>query len=191
LRRCSRSAASRVARSLVAWLASGTLFAACAGSSPGGTASDAGSDAAAAPLNLLAVDRFVVLEPSSDPNADHRPMGCALGTPRVEDETLELETDDCLLHWVGVPLTDAVKAGERLRLVRTHSALAARVPADAHLRIDLEGDVILERTIPIPSADAIDVDTVTPTRDHAAGSLLRVHLHNHGANNWRLVALRR
>jgi hypothetical protein len=90
-----------------------------------------------------------------------------------------------------VPLTGAVRAGEALRLVRTHSALAARTPGEAHVRIDLDGDVLLDRAVPIPSPDAIDLDTVTPTRDHAAGALLRVHLHNHGANNWRVVSLRR
>ena len=88
-------------------------------------------------------------------------------------------------------LTGAVRAGERLRLVRTHSALVSRTPGDAHVRVDLDGDVLLDRTVPIPSSDAIDVDPVTPARDHAAGALLRVHLHNHGANNWRVVALER
>ena len=168
--------------------------AACAGGTTSATTApsvDAAPDATIASGNLIAPERYVQLEAATDPLAAHRSAGCALGSPRIEDGTLEFETDDCLLFWVGVPLTGAVRAGERLRLVRTHSALVSRTPGDAHVRVDLDGDVLLDRTVPIPSSDAIDVDSVSPARDHAAGALLRVHLHNHGANNWRVVALER
>lgn len=92
---------------------------------------------------------------------------------------------------MGVPLVAPVRAGEPLRLVTTHGSLVARVPALAHLRIDLEDEVLVDRTVPIPSTDSIDLENVTPTQPHAAGSLVRVHLHNHGQNTWRLVSLGR
>lgn len=141
--------------------------------------------------NLLAVERFASPEPTLDPEALHRENGCVLGAPRVEDGTLELETGDCVFHWVGVPLVDSVAPGESLTLVTTHSALAARTPGEAHLRIDLDDETLLDRRIPIPSADALDIVPVTTTSAHGAGARLRVHLHNHGANNWRVVSLTR
>ncbi len=191
----SRSAARACASFVLA--ASFALAPACAASTARErvTGVDAGPiadlDAALAVGGLIAPERYTLLDPAADPLAAHREPGCALGEPRVEDGTLELETNDCVLFWVGVPLRAPVRAGEPLRLVRTHSALVARTPGDAHLRVDLDGDVLLDRAVPIPSPDAIDLDTVTPARDHAAGALLRVHLHNHGANNWRVVALER
>jgi hypothetical protein len=157
-----------------------------AGSAP--TDGDAGAQAG---RNLLAVEAFVSPEPGVDRDADERGAGCALGAPRVEDGTLEFETNDCVFFWAGVPLVSPVNAGERLTLVTTHGTLAARSPAEAHLRIDLDDEVIIDRTVPIPSPDAIVVDTITPARAHAAGSRLRVHLHNHGANSWRVVSLAR
>jgi hypothetical protein len=149
-------------------------------------------DSGAAPRgNLLAIDRFVSPEPTQDPEAVHRESGCATGTPRVEDGTLELETGDCVFHWTGIPLLDALAAGEAITLVTTHSALAARTPGEAHLRIDLDDETLVDRRIPIPSADAIDIATVTIKEPHGTGARLRVHLHNHGANNWRVVSLTR
>lgn len=159
---------------------------ACA-SAPVSHAADAGAYLG----NLLDVTRFASLDPASDPQADHRPAVCALGAARIEDATLEFDTNDCVLFWVGVPLVAPVRAGEPLRLVTTHGSLVARVPALAHLRIDLEDEVLVDRTVPIPSTDSIDLENVTPTQPHAAGSLVRVHLHNHGQNTWRLVSLGR
>jgi len=148
-------------------------------------------DASRPALNWLDIPNHRLLDAATDPDSAHRAAGCALGTPRVEDETLEFTTNDCVLFWVGVPLLSSVAAGESLRLVTTHSALVARAPAEAHLRVDLEDEVLVNRMVPIPSTDAIDIETVTPKRAHAAGTLLRVHLHNHGENGWRLVSLGR
>ncbi len=141
--------------------------------------------------NLLDIDRYESPDPAPDRDAAHREAGCAIGVPRIEDGTLEFETNDCLVFWAGIPLRGPVNAGEALTLVTTHSPLAARAPAEAHLRVDLEGETLVDRLIPIPSPDAIVIDTVTPTRAHTTGARLRVHLHNHGANNWRVVSLAR
>ena len=160
--------------------------------SEAGTALPANADGGLpATGNLLAIDRFVSPEPTLDRDAAHREVGCTDGVPRVEDATLELETNDCVIHWAGIPLTSGVRAGEALTLVTTHSALAARTPAEAHLRIDLDDETLVDRRIPIPSADAIDIEAVTPREDHGPEARLRVHLHNHGANNWRVVSLAR
>ncbi len=160
-----------------------------------------GSDRIASPIsadaavpmngNLLAIDRFTSPEPSVDREASHRAEACAFGGPRIEDDTLELETDDCLLFWTGIPLLGATRAGEALTLVTTHGALAARAPAEAHIRVDLDGETLVDRRLPIPSPDAVDIETVTPSRDHGTGARLTVHLHNHGANSWRVVSLTR
>ncbi len=156
-----------------------------------GVASPSAGDAGPVTGNLLAIARFESPESATDPDAAHRESGCPLGVPRVEDGTLELETSACIAFWVGIPLLAGVRAGEALTLVTTHSALAARAPGEAHLRIDLDDEVLSDRLVPIPSSDAIDVTSVTPARAHGAGSRLRVHLHNHGANSWRVVSLAR
>ena len=180
--------ASRALRTAIAF---GAVAVFACTSSTGGDATPPSADASRPAGNWLDIPNHRILDAATDPDSAHRAVGCALGTPRVEDETLEFTTNDCVLFWVGVPLRSSVNAGEPLRLVTTHSALVARAPAEAHLRIDLEDEVLVNRTVPIPSSDAIDIATVTPTRDHAAGALLRVHLHNHGENGWRVVSLGR
>ena len=141
------------------------------------------------PRNLLSFAGHIALPFDVDPEASHRPVGCARGLPRVEDETLELATNDCVFFWVGIPIVADVRAGETLELVTTHGSLFARDPASAHLRIDLDEDPLIDRAVAIPSADAIDIVRVTSALPHKAGAMLRVHLHNHGQNNWRVISL--
>jgi hypothetical protein len=70
-----------------------------------------------------------------------------------------------------------------------HGDLSSEEPARAHVALSLDGAIIWEEDIDIPSGAAIfDTRFVAPS-DAPAGSKVEYHLHNHGFNTWTLLQL--
>ena len=70
-----------------------------------------------------------------------------------------------------------------------HGDLAFEEPAEAHVAISIDGEIIWENTVQIPAEAAIFDTRVTVPFDAPAGSKVEYHLHNHGFNSWTLLQL--
>jgi hypothetical protein len=128
----------------------------------------------------------------ADPLASHRPPQVVCSYERgyaVEDLDLELDTGACNYVALSQPVGYRLLAGDELRLVWWHYPLSATLPATAHAALLLDGEVLWQRDVPIPSpADLYDV-TVPLVRALPPGASVGLHLHNHGANQWRVQPL--
>jgi len=171
----------------------------CAPSVPeSGKTSTGLTDSAEADLpgteDLTLPEDWAALPEASDPFPDHRPesVDCDEAGWHEEDGVLEVETNLCNYASL-VQLSQAdVLPGDGIELLVYHSALSSvDEPAEAHFAVLLDGTVLWEETIPIPSASEIYTPDLQATAAVVQGTPIVVHLHNHGGNAWKLGHLRR
>jgi len=108
---------------------------------------------------------------------------------QIEAGGVEVDTGACDYLSLSQPLKEPIEAGTPLRLTLWWQNLIATSPSDGHIAVVLDGHLLWEERVTIPGpADARDLELVAP-KSAAAGSLITLHLHNHGANTWRFQGL--
>jgi hypothetical protein len=142
------------------------------------------------PIALIDHSDWIETPATDDPLADHRPPNVQCGGGwLVEGARLEVDTGLCNYLSLSAPLLAPIEAGDRLQIRLWWSQLAAIEPAEAHVALTLEDDMLWDLRVPIPGdADAVDVSFDAP-RSYSAGSDVHFHLHNHGSNNWSFAGL--
>lgn len=146
----------------------------------------------AEPVPLVSAGAWA-LDAAADPFSEHRPddAECPPGSFREEFGVFEVQTGYCAYLSVAQPLMAPVAEGETVRLLVWHADLGAVEPGDGHLAVAIDGEVVFEASVAIPSlAQLFEIEWTAP-RDLAAGSPVAVHLHNHGYNTWTIAALER
>ena len=126
-----------------------------------------------------------------DPLATHQPSEIAGdgGAPRVEFDSLEVDTSRCNYALLEHEALLAIAPGTPVELNLLHYDLFAEQPAEAHLAL-LFGDALQwETTIPIPSSGKGIAAKFIATRGLQVGDPIRLHLHNHGFNTWLLISI--
>lgn len=166
------------------------LGAACDAGADGRAPADAQGDARPA-ASLVDLAAFVAQPPQADPFGDLPDAPCADSAWGLEDGLFEIATDGCGALSVVQPSLVAVRAGDRVHVVAWHLGLYAPEPAEAHVGLALGEAVLWEARVPVPSAEAFFDETVTVGADAPEGTPLTLHLHNHGANSWRLLTVER
>ena len=123
-----------------------------------------------------------------DPFPSHQPETIVcdpLGTHEA-DGAFEVDTSYCNYALLTQELATDLPAGATLEVLLSHGPLVWTEPAEGHIALALDGIVVWERTISIPSDAWIYQDSVLLKQGAAAGSTWALHCHNHGANSWRL-----
>ena len=131
---------------------------------------------------------------AEDPMAEHRPevVACPDSSFLPEGMGLEIDSGACNYLAVSSPSLRAVRPGDTLRTIVSHFSLdfpgsESGELREAHFAVQL-GDLLLtERAVDIPSGQAEYVDRVVAEKPLPAGTPLHVHLHNHGANSWKVA----
>lgn len=140
--------------------------------------------------DLVALDGFGLVDAAADPFAD-RPSDdtCTLGFG-LEDGLFEVDAELCLYGAFSAPSLADVRAGDLIEAVIVHDALFSEEPgAESHLGVAIGDEVGWETTIPIPADAGFLRPTWTATADAPAGTPIHFHIHNHGVNTYRLVAI--
>lgn len=143
------------------------------------------------PVSLVTPEAWDLAAAADDPFADHRPeyVQCELGFD-VETGVFEVDTALCLYGAFTQPTLAPIHAGDELELVLLHDPLYAEEgEATAHVAVALGSEIVWETELPIPSEAGQLRPTWTAARDVQIGSPVHLHVHNHGTNNYRLVAL--
>jgi hypothetical protein len=156
----------------------------------GASTGDADGDGRELPVDLVWPELWV-----ADPGADfvpaHAPgvVECDAG---FGDEIglFEVDTGLCNYGVFSQPLADQVYAGERVEFVFTHDDLTAPTPAVGHIAIAIDGETVWEIEVAIPKPYDIVQGEWIADRGIAAGTVVTLHLHNHGYNNWRVVSFK-
>lgn len=134
------------------------------------------------------------LEPvpaSDDPLAEHRPpwAECPVAAWGPEGGGFEIQTGVCAYGAFAQPLGVDLSRGDALRVSIWHDLLDAPEPATGHVAVLLGREVVWEAEVAIPAASAALEATIELEEDVDADERLGIHLHNHGFNSWRVVAV--
>lgn len=159
------------------------------GSSGMGESSDGGEPGS--PMPLVSSTAWDLATAADDPFADHRPelVQCEFGWD-VETGVFEVDTEQCTYAAFVQPSLAPIHEGDALELVLLHDALYSEEgEAVAHVAVAFGSEVAWELELPIPSEAGQARPTWTAPADVEIGTPVHFHLHNHGTNNYRLVAL--
>lgn len=116
-------------------------------------------------------------------------IACGPGGVVVEGRSLEIRTAACDPADVGLVLPAALPAGTVLELTMSHAALVAD-GGEAHIAAVVGDEVAWEHRATLPAPASFIAREATLARDHAAGELVVVHVHNHGSNVYAIHGLR-
>ena len=144
-------------------------------------------------VDLVLFDQWGILDSDQDPFPDHRMAhhNCDPSGVLPEDNVLEINTNDCDYAVVGQPLRAPIQSGDMVELLMYHSALSAiDEPAEAHFSVMIGDQTFWDITIDIPWQSEVYLVPIEIDFDGEAGTMVRVHLHNHGGNSWRVAYLK-
>ena len=138
--------------------------------------------------DIINIEDWKLGDPTQDPFASHQPaeIDCGIGAFRVESEQLEIDTDLCNYAFIEFASLQNIRKGAPAELLMLHTGLWAPEPAEAHIALLVKDQVFWEATLPIPaSAEFFFYEGQFPVSIQADEPIY-VHVHNHGANDWRL-----
>ncbi|MCB9751203.1 MAG: hypothetical protein H6713_14595 [Myxococcales bacterium] len=161
------------------------------GCDPESSEPDAELELRAAWRPLVTADGWEELRADADPLPEHRPaeVVCSRLGWYAETDGLEVDTSACNYLAVEHASLEALRPGDVVRVELWWQSLISLEPAEGHLAVWLDGQLLWEERVAIPGyADARDV-RVPITRFVPAGAPVIFHLHNHGTNTWRLRGL--
>ncbi|MEM9190330.1 MAG: hypothetical protein AAGF12_14190 [Myxococcota bacterium] len=152
---------------------------------------DTAADLEAEPIAVLDPLALLPMEAERDPLAHHRPavVDCPRAAWGPEGGGFEIQTGACNYAAFDQPLPVRVEAGDAFEILIWHDLLDAAEPATAHLGVWIGSQELWGTAVDIPAPSGtfevvVPVDT-TPPPD----ARLSLHLHNHGFNSWRFVAI--
>ena len=135
--------------------------------------------------------RFGDLE--TDPLISHQPenIDCAPSSFGIESEQLEIETDLCNYVFLEFDLLQDLPKGTPADFLLLHTGLWAPEVATAHAALLINGTIFWEQETEIPSSSQFFFFEGDIPIDAQQGDPVQLHIHNHGANDWRLGYFRR
>ncbi|TNE87700.1 MAG: hypothetical protein EP330_17655 [Deltaproteobacteria bacterium] len=147
---------------------------------------------ASEPVPLIAGVSWTAAPATADPMPEHD-EGAACGAGGFGEELggVEVDTEICPYAVLQHALLDSFEPGDTLRINWYHSDLVWAEQTEGHLLLTLDGEVLYERTVPIPADAAAYLEEFEPELGAAEGDPLVLHLHNHGFNTWNMFSLER
>ena len=138
-------------------------------------------------LEWIDISNFsLVLEADIFPSHQPESIECPPNGFRIEVEQLEIQTDICNYAVVEWTTQRFVKSGTTFEALVLHTGLWALEDSSAHFALSIDGDLFWEEFPPIPSnTEFFFYETIWP-KDVFPGTKVHLHLHNHGANDWKL-----
>lgn len=140
------------------------------------------------PRLLVDAQAWQILDDDQDP-VGPAPVPCGAAGVSVESGVIEVQTDTCPWVTLGQPSLSALQAGESISLLAWHGTLAAPEPASGHMSLWIGEEEIWRIEPEIPSEGVIYEEQLTAPSSAPEDTLVRLHVHNHGANAWRLGRL--
>ena len=117
---------------------------------------------------------------------------CKPGGFLVEGDALEVNTLICNYLTARQPSRVDIRAGDTVNIVAWHLVLVDDVgtsSSSAHIAVRVADETVWQRTVAIPSREAVYESDWIPDRDIPAGTDIYFHIHNHGFNSWKLGRL--
>ena len=143
------------------------------------------------PIPLLDPFALTPVDADADPLVQHRPaeVDCPSATWGPEGGGFEIQTGACNYGAFDQPLSTPIEAGDALNIIVWHDTLDFAEPATAHVAVWMGRTVLWEAEVAIPAPSNSFEVTVPIEETPAPDARLGLHLHNHGFNSWRFVAV--
>ena len=137
---------------------------------------------------LAGPDDWSPVDAADDPFGD-RPAedDCPVHGAKAEDGRFEVETDVCRYGTFAHPVPVELRPGDLIEATVWHLELWAPERSEGHAALMLGDRLLWERRVPIPGQEAIYPISVVADFSAPVGAPLYFHVHNHGANSWRLL----
>ena len=143
------------------------------------------------PIPLLDPFALTPVDADADPLIQHRPseVDCPSATWGPEGGGFEIQTGACNYGAFDQTLSTPITAGDALNIVAWHDTLDFPEPATAHVALWIGRTVLWEAELAIPAPSG-SFEVSVPIEDAPAPhARMGLHLHNHGFNSWRFVAV--
>lgn len=143
---------------------------------------------------------WVELEFADDPFADQRPADATCdpagyGPDEFGGEpSFEIDTGLCGYLSISQAALQELPSGTPVELRLWHFELSAESEAEAYVALMLDGQLVVERSVPIgtasdPTPSELIVEEFELPVDVPLGAPVILHLHNHGSNTWNMISL--
>jgi len=109
---------------------------------------------------------------------------------KFEEGVLEIDTGLCSFYTGEQPLMTGIREGDTVSYLIYHSALASTDPALGYVALQIGETIVFEREVPIPFSSQVYADTITADFEVPSATPVYFHVHNHGANSWRMAHIR-
>jgi len=147
---------------------------------------------------LVEAEGWTFVEPADDPLWPTPPDAALCDADALQlqafgdDVAVEIDTRfGCGWATVAQPIAEGLVAGDEVQLRVFHFAQATFPAAEAEVAVAIDDEILLQALVPIPTRAGLLSSRVSVAADHAAGSVARFHVGNHGDNSWNLVELAR
>ena len=123
---------------------------------------------------------------------EHRPevIDCPASAVRMELDQLEILTDVCNYAVIGFELLVELPKAQIIDGLVLHSGLFSLEEGGAHFAISIGDELFWSFEESIPSDAEFYYHEAPVAQHHNVGEVVTVHLHNHGANDWKIGYLR-
>jgi hypothetical protein len=143
------------------------------------------------PVPLVNPDGWVrVTDASLDVFADQRPPDAICDDAGWNYDplymSLAIGTDVCDYPTFSQATLEPLEPGDVIDIVAFHGVLTAEGPAEGYMGISIDGMIVWEWSVQIPSDVEVIEEQVTVDQSYPLGSEMQFHLHNHGPNGWDL-----
>lgn len=137
---------------------------------------------------LVDLSNWSMVDLENDILKEHQPeeIECDISAFAVEIDQLEIRTDYCNYAAIEFEILKDISAGTTIEALVLHTGLWALEDAEAHFAFYINGELFWEEYRPIPSDTEFFFEEKVIDKDIPQGSQLYFHLHNHGANDWKL-----
>ena len=134
------------------------------------------------------ITQFTIADPLNDIFPDHQPdeIDCTANGFQVELDQLEIQTDICNNAIVEWTTQYYIPTGTNFEALVLHTGLWAPEDGNAHFALSIDGELFWEEFPVIPSNTEFFFYEAKWPEQVFPGTTVQLHLHNHGANDWKL-----
>lgn len=144
------------------------------------------------PVEVIRTNTWSPLATDDDPFALEFPeavTACSSSGIDLTEGLLDVDTGVCGFVSAKNSLVADIRAGETVRLTFWHLSLTAAEPAVGQMRLRVADDTLFSVDVDIPSKEELYQLSTVATKDYPVGSQVFVHIHNHGANTWKVYQM--
>ncbi len=180
----SRSLGTRLSWSAWAWALGLLALLACSETPP--------SAGRTTPEEVIDGTQWVALARAEDPFVTLLPdavTDCVVAGVDTSDGLLDLDTGACGFISATTPLTGTIHEGEQVKIILWHLALYADPPAQGTFLVHIGDTEVARVVVDIPKLEQVYQPVFTAPKTWPKGTPVRAHVHNHGANTWKLYTV--